>query len=81
MSKILVGQTFVVTYPGMVNLSAKKWWKSPLKSERRKLLVPHFFQNCGSFQSKSADVVLKTTIILKEMRIAQLCSENEQILV
>ena len=39
---------------------------------------PHFFQNRCCFQS--ADVVLKMTTILKEMRMAQLSSKNERTL-
>ena len=31
--------------------------------------------------TKSADVILKMTIILKEMRISQLCSKSERTLV
>ena len=49
----------------------------------------HFFQKCCHFQyniswhikTKSADVILKMTTILKEMRIAQLWSKSERTLV
>ena len=35
----------------------------------------------AEIKTKSADVILKTTTILKEMRIAQLSSQNERTLV
>ena len=38
-----------------------------------------FILNFG-YQTKSADVLLKMTTILKELRIVQLCSKNERTL-
>ena len=62
----------------------KNWYltfyKVPDANERnyfltkvRSLRDPHFFQNCGTtsddIKTKSADVLLKSTTMLKEMRI------------
>ena len=44
-------------------------------------IVVIFNTTLAEIKTKSADVILKMTIILKEMRIAQLCSKSERTLV
>ena len=53
---------------------------------RLQLRDPQFFQNCGNFNDTSADfvlisadVLLKMTTILKELRVAQLRSKNKRL--
>ena len=44
-------------------------------------IVVIFNTTSAEIKTKSADVILKKTTILKEMRIVQMCSLNEQSLV
>ena len=44
-------------------------------------IVVIFNNTSAEIKTKSADVLLKMTTILKELRIAQLCFKNEQSLI
>ena len=65
------------------------WHKKTVLEPTEKCCAKYtdFFQNCDSLQNNiswllmSADIVLKTDTILKEMRIVQLSSWNERTLI